>query len=410
MTVNRQTPAPDPSLLSGLLREAKTLLPEAVALRRRIHRRPEVGLELPDTQGAVLESLGGLPLDVAVGEPCSSVVATLAGARTGPTILLRADMDALPLTEDTGLDFTSERDGVMHACGHDAHSAMLVGAARLLARHRARLGGNVRFMFQPGEEGYHDARDMIDEGLLENPAVDAAFALHSSPVLGCGTVASRSGSFLASADVIRISFHGRGGHASQPHLALDPIPAACEAVLGLQSLVTRRVDIFDPAVVTIAKVEAGTAHNVIPETATLVGTVRALSRTTRQTLWQRIREVAAGTAAAHGLTCEVDVEEGYAPTRNDERFAPWALDVARAVMAPDAVEVMADPVMAADDFSYVLERVPGAMAFLGTAPPGEKQPAPNHSNRMVLNEDAMATGIALHAAVALSYLAHQDQP
>jgi hippurate hydrolase len=405
VTVNRQTPAPDPSLLSGLLREAKTLLPEAVALRRRIHRRPEVGLDLPDTQRAVLEGLSGLPLDVAVGAQCSSVVATLAGARPGPTILLRADMDALPLTEDTGLDFASERDGVMHACGHDAHSAMLVSAAQLLARHCARLNGNVRFMFQPGEEGYHGARDMIEEGLLENPAVDAAFALHSSPVLACGMVTSRPGPFLASADVVRIRFRGRGGHASQPHLALDPIPAACEAVLALQSLVTRRVDIFDPAVVTIATVEAGTAHNVIPETATLVGTVRALSATTRQALWRRIREVAVGIAAAHGLTCDVDVEEGYPPTRNDERFAPWALDVARAVVASHAVEVVADPVMAADDFSYVLERVPGAMAFLGTAPPGAKQPAPNHSNRMVLNEDAMATGIALHAAVALSYLA-----
>jgi len=389
----------------GLLVEAHGLLPQAVALRRRIHQWPEVGLELPETQHAVVDALSGLPLTVACGERTSSVVATLTGVRPGPTILLRADMDALPLTEHTDLPFASERDGVMHACGHDAHTAMLVAAARLLVGHRARLAGTVRFMFQPGEEGHHGARFMIDEALLEGPTVDAAFALHSSPVDPSGHVMSRPGPFLASADILTIRFRGRGGHAAAPHLALDPVPAACEAVLALQLLVTRQVDIFDPAVVTITEFRAGTAHNVIPETATLVGTVRALSDGTRQTLWQRISEVVAGIASAHGITAEVDIHEGYPPTRNDGDLAPWALDVARAVVGDDAVADMPAPVMAADDFAYVLQRVPGTMAFLGTAPPDAEQPAPNHSDRMVLHEDAMAVGIAVNAAVALSYLA-----
>src|SRR5262245_13259642 len=228
-----------------LLDEARSLLDDAVRLRRRLHRHPEIGLTLPRTQAAVLDSLDGLGLRVRTGERTTSVVAALEGGRPGPTLLLRADMDALPLREDTGLDFASEVDGAMHACGHDSHVAMLAGAARLLHRRRAELAGRVLFMFQPGEEGYHGARVMIEEGLLDGPDRPAgAFALHASPVYPAGVIATRPGPLLASGDTLKVQVRGRGGHASAPHRCLDPIPVACEMVQAFQTMVTRQLDVF----------------------------------------------------------------------------------------------------------------------------------------------------------------------
>src|SRR5688572_5584711 len=242
---------------TGLLDEAHGLLDDVVAVRRRIHRQPEIGLTLPRTQQVVLEALDGLGLDVRTGQKTTSVVATLEGTQPGRTMLLRADMDALPLEEDTGLPFASEVDGAMHACGHDAHVAMLLGAARILAARRASLAGRVVFMFQPGEEGYHGARVMIEEGLLEATKPDAAFGLHAGARLPAGVVGTRGGALLAAGDTFQITVRGDGGHASAPHDCLDPIPVACEIVQAFQTMVTRRVNAFDPAIVTVAKIEAG---------------------------------------------------------------------------------------------------------------------------------------------------------
>lgn len=246
---------------------------------------------------------------------------------------------------------------------------------------------------------------MIDEGVLDG--VDAAFALHIAPNLWSDFVVHRSGPALASADVVRIEVTGRGGHASSPHWATDPVPVACEIVLALQSMITRTVDAFDPAVLTIARISTGTTNNVIPETAELEGTLRTVNEVVRHAVWDRIRQVVDGIAAAHGCTAEVVVEEGYPVTVNDPRFTSWASDVVADVVGADHVAEMPSPVMGAEDFSYVLRKVPGAMFFLGVCPPDEPNPfvAPAcHSNRMVLNEDAMATGIAVHAAVATAFL------
>jgi amidohydrolase len=386
-----------------ILDEATSVLDDTIELRRRIHRHPEIGLTLPRTQAVILEALAGLGLDVRTGQRTTSVVARLAGGRPGPTLLLRADMDALPLREDTGLPFASEVEGTMHACGHDAHVAMLLGAARLLARRRDALAGSVLLMFQPGEEGYHGARVMLDEGLLDgDPPPTGAFALHVTHRQAAGVVATRPGPTMASGDTIQIVVRGKGGHASAPHDCVDPIPIACEMVQAFQTLVTRRVNVFDPAVLTIAKIEAGTTRNVVPETASLLGTVRTVSETTRQRMLDGIRRVAEGVAGAHGAEASVELTRGYPVTVNDSDFAGLVLDTARELLGPDRAYEMPHPVMGSEDFSYVLQRVPGAMTNLGTRP--DTGPAfPNHSNRMLINEPALATGIAMHVAIALKF-------
>jgi amidohydrolase len=390
--------------ITEILQEAQQMLDDTIQLRRRIHRHPELGLTLPRTQAAVLEALDGLGLDVRTGQRTTSVVARLTGARPGPTILLRGDMDALPMPEDTGLPFASEVPNTMHACGHDGHTAMLAGAARLLARRRDSLAGSVLFMFQPGEEGYHGARVMIEEGLLDGPdAPTGAFAMHVTHRRPAGVISARGGPTAAAADTLQIVVRGQGGHASAPHDCLDPIPIACEIVQAFQTMVTRRVHVFDPAVVTIAKIEAGTTRNVIPETATLLGTVRTVSQAARDNVLAGVRRVAEGVAAAHGAEVDVEITRGYPPTVNDESFARFVLDTARDLLGPDGAQQASNPMMGAEDFSYVLQRVPGAMANLGTRP--DSGPAyPNHSNRMLLNESARATGVAMHAAVALRFL------
>jgi len=396
--------------LVEVLDDARSVLDETIQLRRRIHRHPEIGLSVPRTQAAVLEAMDGLGLDVRTGTRTTSVVARLTGGRPGPTLLLRADMDALPLREETGLPFSSEVDGAMHACGHDAHVAMLVGAARLLARRRDTLAGSILFMFQPGEEGYHGARVMLEEGLLDGAAPPTgAFALHVTHRQAAGVIAIRPGPTMASGDTIQIVVRGRGGHASAPHDCLDPIPIACEMVQAFQTLVTRRVHVFDPAVLTIAKIEAGTTRNVIPETASLLGTVRTVSEATRERMLEGIRRVAAGVAAAHGAEVSVELIRGYPVTVNDADFAGFVLDTARELLGGERTHEMRHPVMGSEDFSYVLQRIPGAMANLGTRP--DAGPAfPNHSNRMLVNESALATGIAMHVAVALRFFQERGGP
>ena len=384
-----------------LIEEANDLLEETVALRRRIHRHPELGLDLPVTQEVVLDALDGLSLDLSTGGATTSVVALLDGDEPGPTTLLRGDMDALPMPEDTGLDFASEVDGAMHACGHDAHVAMLVGAAKLLAARRGRLCGRVVFMFQPGEEGHGGAAVMLDEGLLTRyGTIDRAFAIHATPTIPAGLIATRGGTMMASADAFELIVTGKGGHASMPHDAVDPVPVACELVNALQSMITRRVAVFDPAVITVSSIVAGTTNNVIPETAVLQGTIRAVSEAARQIALEGLARVAEHVCAAHLCQSSIRWIMGYPVTINDGGAAAKALSVATDLFGADRVLEMPTPVMGAEDWSYVLQKVPGSMAFLGAGPAGVAHPAPNHSNRMVIDEPAMATGIALHVAMA----------
>ena len=406
--------ASDP-VIAEVTEQARDLMESTVALRRTLHEHPELGNHLPITREIVAGALDDLPLELTLHESTSGIAAVLEGGRPGPTMLLRGDMDALEMPEDTGLEFASRHDGVMHACGHDTHTAMLVSAARVLADRRSDIAGRVLFMFQPGEEGHHGARHMLDEGLLDvgprsdgTPSpVESAFALHITSALPSGWISTRGGAVMASADTLQIRITGKGGHASEPFRAVDPIPVACEIVTALQTMITRRVDVFDPAVVTVGRITAGTTNNVIPETAQIEGTIRAVSERTRAAVHDGIRRVAENVAAAHGCDGDVEVIRGYPVTTNDDRFADWTLELASDVAGPDCTVRLPNPVMGAEDFSYVLNELPGAMAFLGGTPHDRNlaTAAPNHSNRVYFDEQAMQTGVALYAAAALRRLA-----
>lgn len=382
--------------------EARRLLPDVIELRRRIHREPEIGLNLPITQALIAEELSRMGLEPQLGDSLSSVTCSIEGRREGPTTLLRADMDALPLHESTGLSFASIHDGAMHACGHDAHVAMLLGAAQILVHHQADLAGRVILMFQPGEEGYSGARHMIDEGLYTRYGeIDRAFAVHITPQLPSGYIGTRAGTIMASADEFEIVVTGRGGHASMPHDAIDPIPAACEIVLALQSALTRQIPVFDPAVVTIAELHAGTAPNVIPPSVSLRGTMRAVSDSTNEKVKTILNEITTSIATGHHCQAEIRYDEnGYPVTVNNEAAARRTLAVARTTLGTRVIE-LPTPIMGAEDWSFILQRTPGSMAFLGAAPPGVATPAPNHSNLMLLDEESFSSGVAIYAAMAL---------
>ena len=394
---------------AGVLEQANDLMDETVALRRELHKWPELGNHLPRTRDAVLAALQGLPLDITLHETTSGIAAMLTGDKPGDTVLIRGDMDALPMPEDTALEFKSNVENAMHACGHDTHTAMLVGAAKLLSARKADITGRVLFMFQPGEEGFNGASEMLNEGLLdvgtESP-ITGAYAIHAGANIPGGFVGLKGGTIMASSDFMIITVKGRGGHGSAPHFTLDPIPVACEIVQALQTLVTRRVDVFDPGVVTVTQIHTGTTSNVIPETAMINGTIRAVSERTRSLLHDGIRRVSEGIAAAHGMEVEVDLHIGYDVTINNEDKASFAADVATAVSGDRNVRIMDHPVMGAEDFSYVLNRVPGAMMFLGLMPEGMDimKAAPNHSNRAIYEETHMRRGIAVYSSLALRHL------
>ncbi|PEQ12311.1 amidohydrolase [Novosphingobium sp. PC22D] len=393
--------------------EAESLAPKISALRRAIHADPELGLMTPRTRDKVREALAHLPLEWREGPSTTGLVATLEGeAGAGGSVLLRGDMDALPMPEETGLAFASANPGVMHACGHDAHTAMLAGAAEILCRRRASLEGEVRFMFQPGEEGHHGARFMLEDGLLGGEGTglalpDAAFALHVMPNAPHGLIGGRAGPLLAAADQIEITVTGRGGHASMPHDTRDPVPIACEIVSAIQTMVARRFSVFDPVVVTISKIDGGTAHNVIADDARMLGTMRTLSAANRARLREELPLLAAGIAGAHGLTAEVTIIEGFPVTLCDARAVDFGESVARAMFGADAFRRLADPIMGAEDFAYVLEKVPGAMFFLGVSHEGEdwRHCCGIHSTRMMVDETVMPQGAAYLAGLAERFLA-----
>ncbi|SHN47268.1 M20 metallopeptidase family protein [Cryptosporangium aurantiacum] len=393
----------------SLLTDAADLRDDLVALRRDLHRHPELGLSLPRTQERLLAALDGLPLEVSTGDQLTSITAVLRGGRPGPAVLLRADLDALPVGEESGVPYTSTVPGVSHACGHDLHAAGLVGAARLLAARRADLAGDVVFMFQPGEEGHNGAGLMIDEGVLDaaGERVTAAFALHVfSGAAPQGLVATRPGTVLSASDTVRVTVTGAGGHGSAPHLAADPVPAICAMVGALQTLVTRTVDVFDPAVITVGSLHAGSAANVIPDTAVFEATVRSFSAATRERVRIGLERTVRGIAAAHGVDVEVDHRSLYPPTVNDPDQTAYAVGTATELFGPGRVFQPPNPLPGSEDFSLVLENVPGAFVGLGACPTDRDfATAPlNHSAQAVFDDAVLPDAAALLASLALGRL------
>jgi amidohydrolase len=396
--------------MASIYDEAVAISAELTELRRSIHAEPEIGLDLPRTQRKVLDALDGLPLELTLGTSLTSIAAVLRGGKPGNTVLLRGDMDALPVTERTGLDYASRIDGAMHACGHDLHTAMLVGAARLLSARQADLPGNVIFMFQPGEEGPGGGRIMVAEGVLdvagEKPV--AAYAMHvASSVLPFGLFASRPGTIMAAADVIRVTVHGRGGHGSQPNLAADPIPVACEIVLALQTMVTRKFDVFDPIVVTVGSFHAGTVDNVIPDDAEFAATVRSFSPQARDKVRQAAMRLVREIAEAHGLTVDAEWQDGYPVTVNNADELDLASRAVAAAVGDGRYLTSPNPLTGSEDFSYVLNEVPGAFVMLGACPEGtDPFTAPfNHSPEALFDDRVLPDGTAVYVELALHRLA-----
>jgi len=395
-------------LTDNLLESARGLADDIVSLRREIHREPELGLETPKTLAKVRAALDGLPLTWREGPSCTGALATLEGTATGDQlrrVLLRGDMDALPMDEKTNLDFASTITGRMHACGHDTHTAMLVGAAKLLCAQRDSFSGTVDFMFQPGEEGFHGARHMIDAGLL-NPLPDAAFALHIIPNAPFNVIAGRPGPLMAAADSFDITVKGQGGHASMPHDCADPIPCAAAIISAMQAMVTRRFNAASAVIVTVTQINAGTAHNVIPDEVKLCGTMRTLSPEHRAKVHQLVEQTAADVARGYGLEAICEIEPGFPVTICDQRAVELGAKVARQNGGGGAWLDLPAPIMGAEDFSYVLEQVPGAMFFLGVAPEGDdwQNCCAIHSPRMMVDEKALPTGTAMLAGCALEFL------
>ncbi|MFE2161086.1 M20 family metallopeptidase [Streptomyces lydicus] len=389
--------------------DARALSDDLVRMRRTLHRIPETGLDLPRTQEAVLAELDGLPLEISTGAGLSSVTAVLRGGRPGPAVLLRGDMDALPVAERTGLDFAAD-NGRMHACGHDLHTTMLTGAAKLLSAHRERLAGDVLFMFQPGEEGYDGAGHMLAEGLLDAAGrqPEAAYAIHVlSAGLPGGVFRTRGGTAMAASNVLRVTARGEGGHGSMPHRAKDPVQAACAMVTALQAWITRTFDVFDPVILTVGTFHAGTQQNVIPDTAVFEATVRSFSDAAQARVKDGTVEVCRGIAAAYGVGVDAEFVEMYPVTVNDRAEADFAADAVREALGEERYTPQAQPLQGSEDFSRVLAEVPGAMLFLGAPPAGAdpERSANNHSPLAEFDDAVLADGAAVYAELAARRLA-----
>lgn len=393
---------------AALANDACAMAPELVELRRAFHRQPEVGLHLPQTQQTVLAALDGLGLEISLGTTLSSVTAVLRGSTPGPAVLLRADMDALPVAEKTGVGYASTVEGAMHACGHDLHTAMLIGGARLLAAHRDRLVGDVVFMFQPGEEGWDGAAHMLAEGVLDaaGQRVASAYGMHvMSSGIPHGVFTTRPGTLMAASDGLHVTVRGSGGHGSAPHLARDPIAIAAQMVGDLQTLVTRRFDVFDPVVVTVGSFHAGTKRNVIPDEATFEATIRTFSERNRERIRTEAVRLCEMVAAGYGLDADVVVVEEYPVTVNDATHAQFVADTVADVFGDEHFEPMRFPLAGAEDFSRVLAEVPGCYLMLGASgEPDHLTAANNHSPRALFDDGVLHLGAQLHAELAIASL------
>lgn len=388
---------------ASLRDEIRALNDQLVADRRHFHQHPELGFQERDTSAYVAARLRSLGIETQTGIAETGVVGLIHGRAPGRTVLLRADMDALPLTEETNAPYASLRPGAHHACGHDGHTAMLLAAAELLMRRRDAFDGVVKLAFQPAEEGPGGAEPMIAAGVMENPHVDACFGLHLANDYPVGILFVRGGPIQASADEFEIVAQGIGGHGSAPHQTVDAIAIGAAIVNELQRIVSREVDAFDQAVISVGSFHGGTRNNIIAARATLNGTIRTLNPDTREFLHKRIGEIARGVAEASRATADVTITRGYPVTVNDEAMAAFARTVAETVVAPDQVRE-GRPIMGSEDMSYFLNAAPGCFIFVGSANAARNLHHPHHSPLFDFDEASLPIGVELLTKLAMTYL------
>lgn len=397
-------------VIRTLRNDVDEMLPGVIADRRHLHEHPELAFEEVETAAFVAERLAALGVeDIRTGINKTGVTGLIRGAAEGPgrNVLVRADMDALPIPEENEVEYRSTVDGVMHACGHDAHTAILLGLARILTDRRDQFSGTVKVLFQPSEEvNPGGAKGMIDEGVLLDPPIDAVFGLHISQSDRVGTISVGAGPMSAAVDDFEIIIQGKGGHGAYPHRCVDPVVVGASIVVALQTIVSRNVDPMDAAVVSVCIFNAGHAFNVIPDTARLGGTVRFFNKELREVLSNRIKEIVTGTAAAMGATAEVIWDYGYPPLVNDAAMADLVRDAAIEVVGEERA-LMGAPKMGAEDFSYFLEERPGAFFNVGSKNEERGLIWGHHHPRFDIDEESLGTGLETMATTVLKYLARE---
>jgi len=392
-------------LKKEIINEAKALLEEIINWRRTLHQIPEIGFDLFETSAFVKTEFDKMGIKYSSAAK-TGVVALIEGAEEGPTLALRADMDALPIREETGLPFAS-LNGNMHACGHDAHAAMLLGAAKIIKKNKARLKGNVKLLFQPGEEGYGGAELMIKDGCLEDPPVSAIYGLHVGqifPEVKLGQVGICDGPILAAATAFSVEVKGQSTHGALPHLGVDSILVAAEIVVALQKIVSRELNPLDSAVLTIGKIEGGEAINIVTPMVKFSGDFRTLSSSHRDFITERITAISKSVAAGNRAEADVKIMGGYPPTLNNSQFANYVRAAVADILGNDNLIELVKPNMGTEDMSLYLDKVPGAFFVLGTGNPQKGITYPHHNSRFDLDESALWIGPALFTYLTFNYL------
>ena len=391
---------------SNLLAEAKGMKAWLVGLRREFHAWPELGLEEHKTATRIEQTLNELGIEhTRLG---TAVVALVRGAKAGPTIALRADMDALPIQEATGLPFASQVDGVMHACGHDAHVTIALGAARWFAEHRNLLAGNIKLLFQPAEETVGGADSMIRAGCMDNPKVDLVLGLHVMPYLPVGRIETKKGALNGCSTTLKGVIHGKGGHGAYPETAIDAVYIAAQVVVGLNALVSRYVSPLESAVLSIGTINGGSRSNIVAEEVHFSATLRTTSDAVRDAMVDRARQVVEGVSTAFGGSGELQVSYGYAALVNHDKAVDLVARAATQLLGPDSLVWKEKPSMGVEDFSFFIRETPGAFYHLGCGVAGNEKPAPLHSAQFMLDEDCLPVGVAMQVAAALIYLGGQN--
>lgn len=389
---------------SAIVKKARDIKGELIKIRRDIHSHPEIGLNEYRTSNLVEKKLEELGLEVEANVGKTGVVGLLRGKNEGKTVLLRADMDCLKLVESNDIEYKSLNPGFMHACGHDAHTAWLLGAAEILVGFKNEMHGNVKFVFQPAEESSFGAKRMINEGVLEDPHVDAAFGAHVWPYIESGTVGIKYGAIMAASDTFKLTIIGKGGHGAHPHKCIDPIVIACQVVMSLQNIISRKKDPLEPAVITVGKFNAGTAHNIIPDKVEIEGTIRTLSYEEREEMPKLIESMVEGIVKANGGSYKLEWIHCHPPVINDIKLTKLAEDAANFILGEDNITKMHRPTMAGEDFSTFQEKVPGVFFMIGTLDREKGLDKPLHNPKFNIDEGIIPKASAVLAECALRFL------